>query len=116
MITSVSTLLNMFQIILLALYSHIASFLNHRSNRLYILFKLADNTNTCDILQFLFHLLHRNMLALHFLKDTAYTLNSALYLLDRTVNIVLFTLIDNVIKFHFQLSYSQFIRAQNASP
>ena len=116
MIASVTTLLNMFQIILLTLYNHIASLLDQRSNCLYILFKLTDNTDTRNILQFLFHSLHRNMLALHFLKNAAHTLNSALNLLDRAVNIVLFTFIDNVVEFHFQLSHSQFIRAQNASP
>ena len=73
-------------------------------------------TNTGNILQFFFHSLHRNMLALHFLKNTAHALNPALHLLNRAVNIILFTFINNVIEFHFQLSHSQFIRAQNASP
>ena len=116
MITSVTTLFNMLQIILLTLYNHIASLLNQGSNRLYILLKLADNPNTGNILQFFFHSLHRNMLALHFLKNTAHALNPALHLLNRAVNIILFTFINNVIEFHFQLSHSQFIRAQNASP
>ena len=79
----------MLQIILLTLYNHIASLLDQGSNRLYILLKLADNTNTGNILQFFFHSLHRNMLALHFLKNTAHALNPALHLLNRAVNIIL---------------------------
>ena len=116
MITSVSALFDMFQIIFLTLYSHIASFLDQGSDRLNIFFKLADDTHTCDVFQFFFHFLHWNMFALHFLKDAAYALDSAFHLFDRAVNIVFFTFLNNVIEFDFQLSHSQFIRAQNASP
>ena len=116
MVASITALFNMFQIILLTLYYHIASFLDYRSDRLYILFKLANNTDTCYIFQFFLHFFHRNMFTLHFLKDTAHTFNSAFNLFDRAVNIILFAFLDNVGEFNFQLSHSQFIRAQNASP
>ena len=111
MIAPVSTLFNMLQIILLTLYGHIAALLDQRGYCLNILLKLTDNTHTGNILNFLFHAFHGNLLTLHFLQNTADTLHPALNLLNGTVDIIFLAFINNMVKFHFQLSHSQLIRA-----
>ena len=76
--TACLTLFDMLEIIFLTLDRHIGTLLDHGCYCINIFFKLTDNTDSRDILQFFFHMFHKNVFALHFFQDARHTLTRPL--------------------------------------
>ena len=76
-ITPITALFNMSQIVLLTFYFHICSSSDDCSDCINIFFKLTDDPDTCKVFHLGFHLFNRNMFALHFLQNTGYTFYSS---------------------------------------
>ena len=110
-IASVTTLFDMLEIIFLTLDRHIGTLLDHGCYCINIFFKLADNTDSRDILQFFFHMFHKNVFALHFFQDARHTLDTSADLFDRRIEVILLVFVYNMLKLDHQFSDRQFIGA-----
>lgn len=72
----------MLQIVLLTFDGNVRTVLDQGGDCLNIFLKLADNADSGNVFHFLFHALHGNMLALHFLPDAGHAFHAAAYLLE----------------------------------
>ena len=111
MITSVSALFDVFEVIFFTFYHHIAAVSDHRGNSINIFLELTYDTDSGDVFYFFFHFIHRDMLALHFFQNAGYTFHSSAYLLNRGIQIIFSMFADNVFKFDNQFPGCQFVGA-----
>ena len=101
----------MLQIVLLTFDGNVRTVLDQGGDCLNIFLKLADNADSGNVFHFLFHALHGNMLALHFLQDAGHAFHAAAYLLDGGIQIIFSVFADNVFKFDDQFLDRQFVGA-----
>ena len=109
MITSVSALFDVFEVIFFTFYHHIAAVSDHRGNSINIFFELTYDTDSGDVFYFFFHFIHRDMLALHFFQNAWKTFYTTADLLYRRIQVVLLMFIYNMFKFYHQFSDGKLI-------
>ena len=109
MITPVTTLLDMFQIVFFTFDGHITAATDNRGYGINIFFKLTDDADTGNVFDLFFHLFHGNMFALHFFQDTWKTLDTSTDLFNRRIQVILLVFIYNMFKLYHQFFDSKFI-------
>ena len=109
MITPVTTLLDMFQIVFFTFDGHITAATDNRGYGINIFFKLTDDADTGNVFNLFFHLFHGDMFALHFLQDTWKTLDTPTDLFNRGIQVILLVFIYNMFKLYHQFFDSKFI-------
>ena len=115
-ITPVTALLDMRQIVLFTFDFHICSFSDDRSNGIDIFFKLTYDPYSCQIFHFCFQLFDRDIFTLHFLQDTGNTFYSSTDLFNGRISIIFVILFYHMFKLDCQFFDRQLVRAQNTSP
>ena len=111
MIASVTALFNMLQIVFFTFYLHVTALLDQSCHCVNILFKLTDDADSRNVLHFLFHPFHGDMLALHFFQNTGNTFYTPANLLNRRIKIIFFMLLYHMLELYCQLSDSKLVRA-----
>ena len=102
MIAAVTTFFAVRNVILFLFDDHIAAFADDLHYLLDILYKLADNTDSCNILNLFLQLLHRHVFTLTFLENTGYLFDTSADLHDRAIQSCIVMFLDHMFKFDRQ--------------
>ena len=102
MIAAVTTFFAVRNVILFLFDDHIAAFADDLHYLLDILYKLTDNTDSCNILNLFLQLLHRHVFTLTFLENTGYLFNTSADLHDRAIQSRIVMFLDHMFKFDRQ--------------
>ena len=109
MITPVTALLDMLQIVFFTFDGHITAATDNRGYGINIFFKLTDDADTGNVFNLFFHLFHGDMLALHFFQNAWKAFYTAADLLYRRIQVILLMFIYNMFKLYHQFFDSKFI-------